>query len=128
LSSRRPEESSENMVDCRPLNDQSPYKPRNLIQIEAESLKLRTSGKMFEGDFMQGDAGPGSVRIEIKPVGAVSGVGGVEDAEDELFSDEDLEDAHSSKNWPERGAQREPFKPLMDPEVRANDSFSHNRF
>jgi len=35
--------------------------------MEAESLKLR-SEKMYQADLFQGDKGPGSVRIEIKPV------------------------------------------------------------
>ena len=36
--------------------------------MEAESLKLR-SEKMYQAELFQGDSGPGSVRIEIKPVG-----------------------------------------------------------
>ena len=35
--------------------------------MEAESLKLR-SEKMYQAELFQGDQGPGSVRIEIKPV------------------------------------------------------------
>ena len=35
--------------------------------MEAESLKLR-SEKMYQAELFQGDKGPGSVRIEIKPV------------------------------------------------------------
>ena len=39
-----------------------------MIAMEAESLKLR-SEKMYQAELFQGDSGPGSVRIEIKPVG-----------------------------------------------------------
>lgn len=35
--------------------------------MEAESMKLR-SEKMYQAEMFQGDKGPGSVRIEIKPV------------------------------------------------------------
>ena len=38
-----------------------------MIAMEAESLKLR-SEKMYQAELFQGDKGPGSVRIEIKPV------------------------------------------------------------
>lgn len=116
----RPEESNENEVDCRPLDDSTtPYKPRNLVQLEAESLKLRTLEDRYEGEFLQGDAGPGSVKIEIRPVMPGGGIGG------DSITDEDVEDAldaqqNRPENWPERGPnnpQREPFKPLMDPEV-----------
>ncbi len=107
-------------MNCRPLDEKSPYKPRNLVQIEAESLKLRTENKMFEGEFMQGDGGPGSVKIHIRQVGG-SGGGSAEataGAPGDVVTDEDLEDERESVNWPTRPSkQREPFKPLMDPEV-----------
>ena len=65
------------MVDCRPLDpNNTPYKPRNLVQLEAESLKLRTLEDRYEGEFLQGDNGPGSVKIEIRPVMPGGGVGG----------------------------------------------------
>ncbi|TRY68484.1 hypothetical protein TCAL_01386 [Tigriopus californicus] len=105
----RPEESNEYSIECKPRNSKTPYKPRDLIQLEADSLKLR-SEKMFEGDFMQGNNGPGSVKIEIKPV-KTSGVADI--------SDEDLDDetvAYKDDNWPQP-APRAPFKPLMDPKV-----------
>ncbi|KAK6636161.1 hypothetical protein RUM43_009813 [Polyplax serrata] len=35
----RPQESGENVINCHPL-DNSPKKPKNLLQLEAESLKL----------------------------------------------------------------------------------------
>lgn len=87
--------------------------------MEAESLKLRTLEDRYEGEFLQGDAGPGSVKIEIRPVMPGGGIGG------DSITDEDVEDAldaqqNRPENWPERGPnnpQREPFKPLMDPEV-----------
>lgn len=36
----RPKESGENQIHCLPLEG-SPKKPRSLLQMEAESLKLR---------------------------------------------------------------------------------------
>ncbi len=118
----RPEESNELDIDCRPADDATPQKPLNLARLEEESLRLRTANRMYEGEFMQGD-GPGSVRIEIKPVhpgtGEVDPEGGHGDPED----DEALEgaaDRHKEENWPSRGgadARREPLRPLMDPEV-----------
>ena len=62
----RPEEANENVIECKPLDEKTPYKPRNLIQLEAESLKLR-SEKMFEGNFMQGDT-PGKKKRDANLV------------------------------------------------------------
>lgn len=36
----RPQETGENVINCRPV-DKAPKKPRSLIALEAESLKLR---------------------------------------------------------------------------------------
>lgn len=104
----RPEESSESVVDCTPADADTPIKPRDLVKLEAESLRLR-SEKMFEGEFMQGNAGPGSVRIEIKEVQPTT----PHDTDEDL--EEDAAKFHD-QNWP-RTMSREPFKPLMDPEV-----------
>ena len=60
----------------------------------------------------------GSVRIEIKPVRPNAALDeDEEDAVDELDDDE-VEQQHKEENWPERKQHaREPFKPIMDPEV-----------
>lgn len=70
--------------------------------MEAESLKFR-SQKMFEADLSQGDKGPGSVRIEIKPVSFV------EDEEEDL--------KNKDENWPETPQRQLPNKPLVDPKI-----------
>lgn len=98
----RPEETSERLINCKPANSQSATKPLNLIAMEAESLKFR-SQKMFEADLSQGDKGPGSVRIEIKPVSFV------EDDEEDL--------KNKDENWPETPQRQLPNKPLVDPKI-----------
>ena len=55
------------LINCKPANEKAASKPLNLVALEAESLRLR-SEKMFQAELYQGDGGPGSVRIEIKPV------------------------------------------------------------
>jgi len=65
-------------------------------------LKFR-SQKMFEADLSQGDKGPGSVRIEIKPVSFV------EDDEEDL--------KNKDENWPETPQRQLPNKPLVDPKI-----------
>lgn len=67
----RPEESNEYSIECKPLNAKTPYKPRDLIQLEADSLKLR-SEKMFEGDFMQGNNGPGEFNRLSTVIGSIN--------------------------------------------------------
>lgn len=49
----KPEETSENIVDCRPADEMSSSKPLNLLKIEAESIKLR-SENLFEAEFIPG--------------------------------------------------------------------------
>lgn len=103
----RPEEANENVIKCESMDEETPYKPKELIKLEAESLKLR-SEKMFEGNFMQGET-PGSVKIEIRPVDP-----------DGDFDDDDLNqevDRHRDANWPDQASHRQPIKPLMDPEI-----------
>ena len=58
----------ERIINCQPASENAATKPLNMIAMEAESLKLR-SEKMYQAELFQGDSGPGSVRIEIKPVG-----------------------------------------------------------
>ena len=90
----RPEETSERLINCKPANSQTATKPLNLIAMEAESLKFR-SQKMFEADLSQGDKGPGSVRIEIKPV-QFEGT-----TEDDLEDDRSRTSQNKDENWPE---------------------------
>lgn len=39
----------------------------DLLALETESKNMKND-KMFQAELFQGDKGPGSVRIEIKPV------------------------------------------------------------
>lgn len=77
-----------------------------MIAMEAESLKLR-SEKMYQAELFQGDKGPGSVRIEIKPV--------VADGTSTINPNEEVT-INKDENWPEQ-TQRQPVKPLIDPHV-----------
>jgi len=99
--SYKPEESLEHGITCRPLGE-GPLKrkPVKLSQLEIDGLKLR-SEKMFEAHLSGGD-GPGHVKIEIKPV-KVDG--------------EELEELVEIKEGRWKETVREPFKPLMDPQV-----------
>ena len=83
-----------------------PVKPSKLSQLELESLKLR-SEKMLEAHMSQGDF-PGQVKIEIKPVQPDTEVDG--DTTDDVEEQETKE-----SQW--KAVTRQPFKPLMDPEV-----------
>ena len=84
--------------------DQS-VKPVKLAQLEQESLKMRTE-KMMEAHMTQGDL-PGQVKIEIKPVQT--------DTELDVDTTDDLQDTIKDSQW--KATNRQPFKPLMDPEV-----------
>merc|ERR1719204_1932014 len=99
--SYKPEESLEHGITCRPLGE-GPLKrkPVKLSQLEIDGLKLR-SEKMFEAHMSGGD-GPGQVKIEIKPVKVDS---------------EELDDLLEDKEGRWKETVREPFKPLMDPQV-----------
>ena len=55
------------LINCKPADSDTSTKPGAMIEFEAESMKFRNQ-KMYEADFFTGDKGPGSVRIEIKPV------------------------------------------------------------
>ena len=98
------------MINCKPANSQTATKPLNLIAMEAESLKFR-SQKMFEADLSQGDKGPGSVRIEIKPV-QFEGT-----TEDDLEDDRSRTPQNKDENWPESPQRQLPSKPLVDPKI-----------
>jgi len=95
----RPEESAEHGISCRPM-DGGKAKPARLSQLELEGLKIR-SKQMFETHVTSGDK-PGQVRIEIKPVN-------IEVDEGEVV------DEVKEGQWKEE--TRQPFKPLMDPQV-----------
>ena len=99
----KPEEASERLINCKPADSDTSTKPGAMIEFEAESMKFRNQ-KMYEADFFTGDKGPGSVRIEIKPV---STEGGDEEEENLVNKDE---------NWPET-PPRQPSKPLVDPKI-----------
>jgi len=99
--SYKPEESTEHSVTCRPVAEGQARKPAKLTGIEVDSLKLRTE-KMLEAHMSGGDK-PGQVKIEIRPVEVdIEGIDGAEDLIKE-------------GQWKE--TKREPFKPLMDPQV-----------
>jgi len=106
----KPEESKEKVINCKPANEKSATKPLNMIAMEAESLKLRNE-KMYQAELFQGDSGPGSVRIEIKPVVAEGTT-----VPNPAATPNSEEDPNKFENWPEQ-TQRQPMKPLMDPEV-----------
>lgn len=110
----RPEESNERPVNCRPAAENTATKPLDLIVMEAEALKLR-SEKMFQADMFQGDKGPGSVRIEIKPV-VPEGFEVVETSSaNEVAADEAAQ--HRDSNWPQHKLQEKEAKRLVDPKV-----------
>ncbi|XP_046739342.1 endoplasmic reticulum lectin 1 isoform X2 [Diprion similis] len=72
----KPQETGENVIDCKPV-DNSPKKPRSLVALEAESLKLRhekvTDEKpqkvyaIFHVD-KEGQDGETRFRVEVRPV------------------------------------------------------------
>lgn len=66
--SYRPHDLPQTNLHCVPMNG-SPKRPRNLLKIEAESLKLRSNGAMLTGDTSSG-----SVKLEV-----------VEDTDDPLI-------------------------------------------
>ena len=91
------------MINCKPADGDTSTKPGAMIEFEAESMKFRNQ-KMYEADFFTGDKGPGSVRIEIKPVSTE----GVDEEEENLVN--------KDENWPET-PQRQASKPLVDPKI-----------
>jgi len=105
--SYKPEESTEHSISCRPVGEGQSRKPARLTRIEVESLKLR-SERLLEAHLSGGDK-PGQVKIEIRPVQVdIDGIEGEEDLQDTI-------DRIKEGQW--KGSKREPFKPLMDPEV-----------
>jgi len=105
--SYKPEESKEHSVTCRPVSENQPRKPAKLTKIEVDSLKLR-SERLLEAHLSGGEK-PGQVKIEIRPVQVdIDGIDGEEDLQDTI-------DRIKEGQW--KGSKREPFKPLMDPQV-----------
>jgi len=106
--SYKPPESKENFVSCSPVTEGQPLKPVKLAKLELDSLKLRTEN-MLEAHVSQGNL-PGQVKVEIKPVNI--------DGEVDLDAMDDLQDTVDrikESQW--KATDRQPFKPLMDPEV-----------
>ncbi|XP_015591641.1 endoplasmic reticulum lectin 1 isoform X2 [Cephus cinctus] len=64
----RPQDTGENEINCRPVGN-APKKPRSLIAMESESLKLRHQ-KVTDGETR--------VRVEIHPVDVIERNGNVE--------------------------------------------------
>ena len=58
----RPEESTENVIQCVPIGESTPVKPKALTDLEEESQRLK-SEKMFQGNFKQGNK-PGKTFLE----------------------------------------------------------------
>jgi len=119
--SYRPAESKESLINCQPLSEEQTWKPKRLQQIEVDSLKLRAEGAL-EAHMIPGDK-PGQVKIEIRPVGHSVGTPAPEkDLDvDELDSFKDLDSVKDTikrikeSQW--KASNKQPFKPLMDPEV-----------
>jgi len=106
----RPESANEQHINCKPADKETATKPQDLVKTEKENYKMLTKNKMYEADFFQGTKGPGSVKIEIKPVnpfGETSSEAAQEKREEESLKD--------SSRW--RESTREPAKPLTDPQI-----------
>lgn len=105
--SYKPEESKEHSVSCRPVAEGQSRKPAKLTKLEVDSLKLR-SERLLEAHLSGGDK-PGQVKIEIRPVQVdIEGIDGEEDLQETI-------DRIKEGQW--KASKREPFKPLMDPQV-----------
>jgi len=117
----RPAESKENMINCQPLSVEQTWKPKRLQQIEIDSLKLRAEGAL-EAHMTPGDK-PGQVKIEIRPVGHSTATQApdkdldidLEDSFKDLDSVKDTIKRLKESQW--KASNKQPFKPLMDPEV-----------
>jgi len=103
--SYRPVESNEHVIGCRPAEETVARKPKKLQELETESIKLR-SEKMFEA-HMSGGNKPGQVKIEIKEVK-------IDNVDEEEL--ENAREKEKEEHWT-GGDKRQPFKPLMDPQV-----------
>lgn len=103
----RPEESNEKLINCKPANDKTDTKPLDLLALETESKNMKND-KMFQAELFQGDKGPGSVRIEIKPV--------VPPEPSEEIELENKDSVNKDSNWPTQ-TPRQPVKPMVDPQV-----------
>jgi len=106
----RPESANEQHINCKPADEGTATKPQDLVKTEKENYKMLTKNKMYEADFFQGAKGPGSVKIEIKPVNPFSDSSS--EAAQEKREQESLKD---DSRWREN--TREPVKPLTDPQI-----------
>lgn len=84
----KPQATGENEISCHPI-DSAPPKPRSLIAMEMESLKLRfqkvTDDKLQEVYAIfhvdkEGQDGETRVRVEIHPVGVIDKHGNIEES------------------------------------------------
>lgn len=107
----RPAETTENLINCQPMEEDQTIKPKKLQDIEMEGLKLRTES-MLEAHMTAGDK-PGQVKIEIRPV--KNQAQELEVDIDELESVKETINRFKDSQW--KTVNRQPFKPLMDPEV-----------
>lgn len=107
----KPAETSQHDITCRPVNPTSGPKPADLLALEVEGVKLRNE-RMWEAHMRGGDK-PGQVKIEIRPADPHSTV--LEDEEIEQLIKLTNKAKEDSVAW--KGTNREPFKPLMDPQV-----------
>jgi len=107
----RPTETTENLINCQPLEKDQALKPKKLHDLEMEGMKLRTES-MLEAHMTAGDK-PGQVKIEIRPV--KNQAQELEVDLDELESVKETINRFKDSQW--KTVNRQPFKPLMDPEV-----------
>ena len=107
--SYRPAESKENLISCSPLTGDQAWRPKRLQQLEVDSLKLRTES-VLEAHWSPGDK-PGQVKIEIRPVRP-------RDPDQETPGPDTVKETIKKvKEAQWKPANRQPFKPLMDPGV-----------
>lgn len=106
----KPAETSQHDISCRPIQPNSGAKPADLVAMEVEGVKLRNE-RMWEAHMRGGDK-PGQVKIEIRPADPHS---------NPLLEDEEIEEliklSNKAKEEAWKETNRQPIKPLMDPEV-----------
>merc|ERR1719341_33349 len=106
----KPAETSQHDISCRPIQPNSGAKPADLVAMEVEGVKLRNE-RMWEAHMRGGDK-PGQVKIEIRPADPHS---------NPLLEDEEIEEliklSNKAKQEAWKETNRQPIKPLMDPEV-----------
>jgi len=93
--SYKPEESVEHGITCRPMEGTLTRKPSKLSQLEIDGLKLR-SEKLYEATLSSGEV----IRVNI-----------------EKIPRGETQETRTAKESQWKETIREPFKPLMDPQV-----------